>query len=382
MIVGERQRGWQLSSVAAIVGAGAVARPSRVATGRWLELLPPARTAVAAGMLLVAEHVVLNSHLFDPYFLPLWSHIQGTWFSGGIVQLLVVAAAFATAMVIIPGVIGETAWPALASYFVCGALAYVIVYMLSPGYLESGYLERSVPFASFVFETAIALVIYLAWSVLRRLWRECAAWLAIASQPLRSLATAAALYVLLLVAMYWAKVQMVHVSLLPPTHFMFIQQLGKAPFRGASFAVNTYAAPVYAYTGEWAYYDSRLGDNDGGAVTSQRWVPVNRDATKYLWLADRHETRIPASRILPLLPASGSAHRRRPADHWQERRMFGRRADQIRDRSNAAVGCARGRLARSVRARQLGHRETRLEHSGYACPERRNLRDRHAHTWT
>ena len=52
---------------AAIVGAGAVAATSRVATGRWLGLLPPARAAVAAGLLLVAEHVVLNStSLFEP----------------------------------------------------------------------------------------------------------------------------------------------------------------------------------------------------------------------------------------------------------------------------------------------------------------------------
>jgi hypothetical protein len=84
------------------------------------------------------------------------------------------------------------------------------------------------------------------------------------------------------------KVQIVHVSLLPPTDFMFARQLANPPFRGASFAVNTYAGPIYAYTGEWAYFDFRLGDKDGGAVTvGKGGYRVTRDATKYLWLADR-----------------------------------------------------------------------------------------------
>src|SRR5215831_5645908 len=191
--------------------------------------------------------------------------------------------------VLVPGVLGETRWPALASYFICGSLAYVVVYVLSPGYLETGYLERLVPFASFLFETAIALLIYLVWSVLLRMWAS-AAPIAIGRTPVRSLATAGALCALLLVAGYWMNVQIVHVSLLPPTDFMFIRQLANPPFRGASFAVSTYAAPIYAYTGEWAYFDFRMGDKDGGTVTvTDDGYQVARDAAKYLWLADRQQ---------------------------------------------------------------------------------------------
>jgi hypothetical protein len=275
--------------LAAIAGAGCVALLTRVATRRWFGLLNPTRTVVAAVIVLVAEQVVLNgADLFDPSLQPLWSQIQGAWFTGWVVQLFLVgAAAFASGAVLVPGALGETRWPELASYFVCGALAYVIVYMLSPGYLETGYLERLVPFASFVFETAIALMIYLAWSMLRRLWTS-ATPVAIMQTPLPSLATTGALFSLLLVAGYWVNVQIVHISLLPPTDFMFIRQLGNPPFRGASFAVNTYAAPIYAYTGEWAYFDFRMGDKDGGTVTVDNdGYHVTRDATKYLWLADR-----------------------------------------------------------------------------------------------
>src|SRR5262249_4179376 len=76
--------------------------------------------------------------------------------------------------------------------------------------------------------------------------------------------------------------------LLPPTEFMFIRQLASPPFRGSSFAVNTYAAPVFTYTGEWAYYDVLLGEKDGGTVTVRDGgYQVIRNAAKYLWLADR-----------------------------------------------------------------------------------------------
>lgn len=277
--------------LATIAGLGIVTLLTRVVTTRWFGLLNATRTVVAAVIVLTAEQLVLNgSDLFDPSLQPLWSHIQGVWLTGWVMQLLLIgAAAFASAAVLVPGVLGETRWPALASYFICGTLAYVIVYVLSPGYLETGYLERLVPFASFVFETAIALMIYLAWSMLRRLWLR-ATPLTIVQQPLGSLATMGALSALIIIAGYWVKVQVVHVTLLPPTDFMFIRQLGSPPFRGASFAVNTYPAPIYAYTGEWAYFDFRMGDKDGGTVTvSDDGYQVTRDATKYLWLADRQQ---------------------------------------------------------------------------------------------
>jgi len=290
--------------ITAAFGIALVLATSRLVTGDWLRVLPPTRTVIAAGLLLFAEHVVVDARdLFEQSYLPLWSHIQGAGFAGWVVQLLIIfAAALATIMVLIPSAIRDTQWPALASYFICGLFAYVVVYLLSPGYVATGYLDRTVPFASFLFETAIGLVIFILWSVPRRLLTDTrdlrhraenrtqgppAARIAFSREP-RSLATAGSLIVLLLITGYWVRVQAVHVSLIPPTDFMFVQQLGKPPFQGASFAVNTYAAPIYAYTGEWAYYDFRLGDKDGGAVTAtDHGYRVIRDVDTYLWLADR-----------------------------------------------------------------------------------------------
>jgi len=104
------------------------------------------------------------------------------------------------------------------------------------------------------------------------------------------LAVAGCACLFLFAASFWVKVQATHARLLPATHFGFMKQLRETPFRGASFAANTYAAPIYAYTGQWAYFDTRLALPDGGAVSlslTDESYAVNRDARSYLWLADR-----------------------------------------------------------------------------------------------
>jgi hypothetical protein len=109
------------------------------------------------------------------------------------------------------------------------------------------------------------------------------------SSVIRVVATACILPLLLFPALFWVTIQINHVWLLPATHFGFIKQLGEPPFHGASFVVNTYAAPMYVYTGQWAYFDTKLGLDDGGAVSiTDRGYEVVRDAGTYLWLADRH----------------------------------------------------------------------------------------------
>jgi len=154
--------------------------------------------------------------------------------------------------------------------------------------------------ASFVFEMAIALTIYVAGraaaALLARLARrpplETGGSVSTAARVVRrtanGIAVAACVAVLVFPAVFWFALQASYVRLLPATHFAFIKQLREQPFRGASFAVNTYAAPIYAYTGQWAYFDTRLAQPDGGAVSlTEEGYVVNRDARSYLWLADR-----------------------------------------------------------------------------------------------
>jgi hypothetical protein len=353
--------------VAAAVAVALTVVAARTTTGRWwgLDRLPALQVGLAAGTLLLAEHLVLNSAtLFDPFYLPLWSHVQQTWFPGGLVQVVIAAAGgVAVILSLNSWVRTETRWRSLASFLICGLLAYVVVYLLSPGYIQSGYLQRSSPFVSFVFQTAIALTVYAAWRVVApwvaclARWRPASArvpqsttpmlrgvrqpafvflfrlrsskpfvavhlrvppfptwWLPAAltqiyrfgtrthaagtrmstagSRGVMRLAAGACAVLLLALVLFpilfWIALQASHARLLPATHFGFIKQLARPPFVGASFAANTYAAPIYAYTGQWAYFDTRLALPDGGAVSlSEHGFVVNRDARSYLWLADR-----------------------------------------------------------------------------------------------
>lgn len=293
---------WELGGAAAIITLG-VAVFCRITSGRWLDprRLPPGRTVAAAALLLIAEYLFFAGRaIFGGTLQPVWTYIQGTWYPAWVVQIVVaVAGVFAVLCVVRPQSIGHMRWPALASFVGCGLAAYAIVYVLSPGYVRTGYLLRLVPFASFLVETAIALSMYAAWSAAvhlgRRLRGRVAPDAAPAASPVTlaqrgalSLGTAVGACALLFLVFYWTSVQTAHIRLLPPTHAAFMRQLASPPYRGTSFAVDTYAAPVSVYTGEWAYFDTRLGLPQGGRVTAAGGRRlVDRDASTYLWLADR-----------------------------------------------------------------------------------------------
>src|SRR5205823_14551357 len=61
---------------------------------------------------------------------------------------------------------------------------------------------------------------------------------------------------------YWIPVQSSYARLLPATHFSFLHILRDLPYRGASFVVSTYAAPVSSFTGQWAYYDPKMSSGN------------------------------------------------------------------------------------------------------------------------
>jgi hypothetical protein len=96
-----------------------------------------------------------------------------------------------------------------------------------------------------------------------------------------TLASAAAV---MMISAFWATTQATYIKWIPADEYDFLTLLDKPPFKGASFVVNNYAAPVAVTTGQWAYYDPifgylRLEKIDG----ESRLV---RDF-RYLWLADR-----------------------------------------------------------------------------------------------
>lgn len=186
-----------------------------------------------------------------------------------------------------------------AAFLLAGFLAYTMVYVLSPGYIFSGYRFRQVPFTAFhtvvlmAFSLYVLLVVGLNYLKGYRTQRaEPGLGVSGAANQLKGGRTGAlrgfvglaSLATLAVVSVYWAGVQLSYIRLLPPNHYSFLDKLSKPPYVGNGFLVNTYAAPIAAKTGTWAYLDDKLmfpklEQNDG-----RYEIPFN---TTYLWFADK-----------------------------------------------------------------------------------------------
>jgi hypothetical protein len=189
----------------------------------------------------------------------------------------------------------------LLAIVVSGWIAYAIVYLLSPGYLVTGYLHRFVPFVTFanllslaIGVAAILAVIYGDIVSLHRQpwWR--ALWYpsknGVRASPLLNVAATesatllASVAVAMILPVYWIIIQSTYIQRVPPDEYSFLSLLKKSPFNGASFVVNAYAAPIAVATGQWAYYDPLLGYNRIETIDGEKRLV--RDF-RYLWLADR-----------------------------------------------------------------------------------------------
>jgi hypothetical protein len=180
-----------------------------------------------------------------------------------------------------------------------GLAAYFFVFFLSPGYVMTGYLNRFVPFVTFVdlvpIAIAFAAMATMIVADLRRIlnrpwWRSL--WYQAPKQVrvrphsfpfavegglgLASIATLA------MIPGYWIAVQITYLERLPPDQYGFMKLLSRPPYLNSTFVVNNYAAPISVATQNWAYYDALIGyervePNEGN---------IERDL-RYLWLADR-----------------------------------------------------------------------------------------------
>lgn len=280
-----------------------------------------ARTLLAAAF-LVAVSLFVRSHsaLYEPSYKIVWFDTLSMW----------IPRWFSSTTFIITALLGMTCvvrgtGPFLGRVYHLGTLApflfvlgaaYIIVYLLSPGYVFSGYLVRGAPLIVFLVDILVGLALYMALVANLRLWTYLWAMLPaggsswqrltalmqrrfVRSVDRRSLdrvipgalgmrftAGLTITWALTYMVMYWLHLQVVYIQVFPPQYFAFLKTLSEAPYRGASFAVSTYAAPVAAYTNQWAYITPFMAGADIQLGEDGFVQPVDPDA--YIWFADRH----------------------------------------------------------------------------------------------
>jgi hypothetical protein len=236
---------------------------------------------------LMAIMVSGSHHLFDQSDADIWLLPFGDWkvravvrvamllTSGGGIAIAACGAKRSFGLVARAGV-GRT-----LVLILLGLASYSTIYLVSPGYILSGYTERLAPFAIFFLAGIPAIATY-AMSVAGG--RLCY-WLSkdhdrARQIPGRSLAPPCLVFAVVALLVIWAKVQVYYARILPPDHASFARTLALPPFRNATFAVGNYAAPVAYYTQGWAYIDMAMGEAEVDPAGQRLRDP------KALWLAD------------------------------------------------------------------------------------------------
>ena len=271
------------AAVAAVVYLLVVRNPL---TGGGVRRLAPEESKIPALRIAIAVNVaaiivmVGNAFLFEAGYRLLWHAVTNFMVPEGLTRLLVVLAlllAHGAAQIGHERLLADPVRDvvsAVAPFLAAGYFAYAIVYLLSPGYVLTGYRFRLAPFSVFFTDVLFALGIYVVYRLAAAIaasrgWRAPRRW---------GVAAGA------LVMLQWANNQAAYIAFMPPDGLRILKTLAHPPYKGASFVSNAYAAPIAAFTGKWAYLDHQLGRaNMEGRDGAWRLKTEDRD----LWFADR-----------------------------------------------------------------------------------------------
>ncbi|MCC7370140.1 MAG: hypothetical protein IT306_17070 [Chloroflexi bacterium] len=256
------------------------------------------RVALTVALLLTIVLVMRQQpYLYLESNLPIWHRLMHLAAPVWLLRLttLILCALAAALALLGPGRVLGPEWAArlkgVGSYVVCGLLAYSAVYLISPGYVYSGYLSRYAPLAVFVFNVAVGIGICLLLAATLRTAAFARRRLSGATVPraplshIAPLVRAGFLVVALAVLVgFWLHVQLVQVRLFPPDAFLWVKLLGQPPFKGQSLVSNNYVAPFTILTGEWGYINTTLALDEIELTDDGYRVDVGRQ--EYLWLAD------------------------------------------------------------------------------------------------
>jgi len=239
---------------------------------------------VCLSMLIKYQHLLYNKG-----FKILLQNLQSTVFPSSFMSPVIFIASIMSAIILIfqnnnKEIINiMPPLEKISVFLVCGFLSYVVVYMLSAGYLHTGYLTRSTPFTVFITNAILSVGAYL----IIRYSYDLIYYSNISNfnMPSIFLFLFPPILILITLSIYWLGLQYRYIQLLPPNHFSFLKELAKEPFKGKNYIVGNYAAPVSAYSGSWAYLSFNIPEN---LLQTKKGFKLDSSIENtYLWMADR-----------------------------------------------------------------------------------------------
>jgi len=248
---------------------------------------------LVAGIIFLLTFYYFISYFYQVYdvrLLPIWKAYSGSYEPFMYVMIILIAALSISLMMKRPArMLRSIAHGGLLNLVVlvaCSFLAYIIIYRLTPGYLLTGYLHRNVPFNSYfvslIMAFAVGALLFLGRINLGHIFSKSRYQ---ARQSLSKMIGLVSLGCALVLSIYWLGLQNFYYQHLPPDHFAFLKKLELPPFKGKSFVVDTYAAPVAIATGQWAYFDYKIGG--ANIIKTVEGPRIIHDPTTYAWFADK-----------------------------------------------------------------------------------------------
>lgn len=173
----------------------------------------------------------------------------------------------------------------IVPYTAIGLLAYLVIFMIAPGYIFTAYQNRHCPFAVYLADVLIAAAIYvlcaLAVLLIQRFLQAYRSQSA--AMPSAAVGAFSSSALLVAVGVAWLSVQIAYVRRLPPDRVAPMFHALK-DIAGHSSLVNNYATPTAVQTGTWSYFDPFFFSD--GAFFDGGSVQVSSRDYRYLWLAD------------------------------------------------------------------------------------------------
>ena len=239
-------------------------------------------------IILLNLFIVINN---SNKYLPFWINSHGVYFAAWmpfflpvLIAILVKISSIQTSLIDdFKDIINSKIKLVPVFYFILtGFIAYAFIYIISPGYVYSGYIVRFAPFLVFFSDLLIAISLFVSILIAYLVTKKCFSEKQLTSFVFFALLTH---IIVIIIIWLWLSMQFSHLRSLPPNHFNVFKKLSTAPFKDASFLVNTYAAPVGVQTGQWAYMDPYIGRAIFVEIEGKKRLFGDR---RYLWLSDKN----------------------------------------------------------------------------------------------
>lgn len=242
--------------------------------------VPNRRLWIGAAWLFVVGCIFLaSSVMYNERLKPLFAEIQSILGGTLVANLCLVLAIWVGVQILVSGVGRHAAGiRSLVRLLMAASIGYVVVILLSPGYVITTVMNRLTPLTVGFHLIFFALALFGAGYVLFGRWRQ-----APASVDARvKVAGSATILTFFIVA--WSATQITYAVRLPGDTGSVFKALQADAFHGTSFIVDGYAAPVGVASQSWAYIDLALWHDrikvgaDGYRVENDK---------EYLWFRDR-----------------------------------------------------------------------------------------------